>query len=144
MATYTCNTCGKTFVAAEMDLHEHPVIPEQVWMAQVKCESCGISMLDEPDNYMCDIRVVIAQGEEGFADVKLNVCGACLMDYQKALLLLGFRDHRHGGINFLDDTSCPDGYENCERTVEPKNGTTIEVDPSWPKYDPEKDTYLNY
>lgn len=58
-------------------------------------------------SHLTDVRVVIAEAEEGFADIMRLVCENHLDSMTKGLRNLGFRDHRHGGINFLEDPYCP-------------------------------------
>lgn len=79
------------------------------------CDSCGIDIEDEDDNYLTDFKVRCADGEEGFAEVTNFYCGHCLMEVITLMTSIGFVDHHHGGINFLEDAECP-GYNNLECT----------------------------
>lgn len=77
------------------------------------CDSCGIDIEDEYDNYLTDFMVRCANGEERFAEVTNFYCGDCLLKIMTLMVDIGFADHHHGGINFLEDTECP-GYHNLE------------------------------
>lgn len=70
------------------------------------CSRCGISEQDEPNNYLTDCTVIIADDEEGFAYITQYFCGVCLCKLQLELTRIGFKDHRHGGINYLEDLEC--------------------------------------
>lgn len=67
------------------------------------CSICG----DPDGGILTDVRVIIADGEEGYADITQLLCEEHLILMQDELPKLGFRDHRHGGINFLEDPNCP-------------------------------------
>lgn len=71
-----------------------------------RCSRCGNSE-DDQTGSLTDVRVTIANGEEGYAEIVQLVCDECLDDVSDGLRALGFSDHRHGGINFLEDGSCP-------------------------------------
>lgn len=77
-----------------------PPLPENV------CVSCGATESESEWGCLTDVRVIIADGEEGYADLKKYVCEECLEPMQDALCALGFKDHRHGGINYLEDAKC--------------------------------------
>jgi hypothetical protein len=80
-----------------------------------ECSKCGKSEEDS-DWGLIDISVITADGEEGFAYVTQLVCDDCFKPLQESLIKLGFVDHRHGGINFLEDETCCNGknaYDNC-------------------------------
>jgi len=76
------------------------------------CSRCGISEEDEQDNLLTDFTVECADGEEGFASITQLICGDCLPKMMADLQAIGFKDHRHGGINYLEDEDCP-GYGLC-------------------------------
>lgn len=72
----------------------------------IYCSQCGVSEDDAPDNYLVDITVIIANGEEGFADITQYLCDDCAPAIVLMLQNLKFMDHRHGGINYLEDPDC--------------------------------------
>lgn len=74
----------------------------------LRCSVCGISEDDEPNNLLTDCTIVIADGEEGFASITQFWCGDCLELKITELTNIGFKDHRHGGINYLEDPDCVD------------------------------------
>lgn len=75
------------------------------------CSKCGINEEDDEWQRLHDIRVVVADGEEGYANIIMLLCEECAHYMYGALISLGFYDHRHGGINFLESPYCD--YENC-------------------------------
>lgn len=77
------------------------------------CSQCGISEDDDYDNYLVDFTLTVADGEEGFAQVTQFICGNCHDKMAEALIALGFKDHRHGGINFLEAKDCG-GWSKCQ------------------------------
>lgn len=89
-----------------------------------KCSKCGRT--ENEVEYLIDITVTTADGEEGFAQVTQLLCEN---DYEHVLdtvIALGFVDHHHGGINFLEDLKCCGGknaYENCPTPSEYGNYT---------------------
>lgn len=62
-------------------------------------------------NQLTDVRVIIAESEEGWADERRLVCENHIDSMTAGLRRLGFRSHRHGGINYLEDDDCP-GCDN--------------------------------
>jgi hypothetical protein len=82
-----------------------------------KCMLCDVT--DEND-WLTDITVMTAYGEEGFAEEKRYVCEEHVEDVTSELIKMGFGSHRHGGINFLEDSSCP-GYEKMELCPTPES-----------------------
>ena len=93
------------------------------------CTRCG-----QEDDYLTSVQVVTAQGEEGFADITHLFCQLCLVEVTTTLTELGFKDHRHGGVNFLEDMDCP-GWNGCvtpnggEEDERPWSGTYIPTPP---------------
>jgi hypothetical protein len=69
-----------------------------------RCKSDGVNTLSQS---FVDFTVTCAQGEEGYASIRQWICDDCLPAMQDALIALGFKDHHHGGINFLEDENCP-------------------------------------
>lgn len=76
-----------------------------------RCVRCGKRQDSTryPEPYMTDVTVEIAGGEEGHTIITKYVCleNSCLNEMTDALMALGFKDHRHGGINFLEPQDCP-------------------------------------
>lgn len=97
------------------------VVPTVEELPPPRCSRCGISQDDEPDGFLSDVRVITADGEEGHADVTQLLCGADLDAVLATLTEAGFKDHRHGGINFLEDRECP-GWGKCPTPNEDENG----------------------
>ena len=82
------------------------------------CSHCGVNeSLTEYGN-LTEVRVIMAQGEEGFADIIQLLCEDGLEAIQMELLKLGFKDHRHGGVDFLEDVDCP-GFEDMDKCKTP-------------------------
>lgn len=73
----------------------------------VVCSRCGRSEDDNDGIPLIDVRVIVHEGEEGFADITQWLCEAHFERARASLEDLGFVDHNHGGINFLEDSSCP-------------------------------------
>jgi hypothetical protein len=82
------------------------------------CSWCGRT---DPENRregyggLTDIRVIVAEAEEGQADVMRLACYEHLEVVAQQLGAIGFFSHRHGGINYLEPMACP-GYldmKNC-------------------------------
>lgn len=94
----TCRCCGQAV--------EVPDPPE------LRCSQCG--RIDE-ETYelewsgLIDIRVMTAEGEEGYDDLTQLLCAECWGPVLAAIQGAGFRHHRHGGIRFLEDVDCPGG-----------------------------------
>lgn len=81
-----------------------------------KCSKCGKDIEETEWGMFFDISVIVADREEGFAYVTQYLCDTCFDVMLDAIIELGFVDHRHGGINYLEDMNCCDGenaYENC-------------------------------
>lgn len=79
---------------------------KQVKLPEPVCSKCHITLIDSEDEYLCDVRVIVADGEEGHADITQWLCAPCLEQRLYSLRNLGFVDHRHGGINFLEAQDC--------------------------------------
>ncbi len=85
------------------------------------CSKCGIPEEESEWGKLFDVRVVTSYQEEGHADVTQLLCETCWVYVQTGLRRLGFVDHRHGGINFLEDENCPGhkvGVHACPRPSE--------------------------
>ena len=91
-----------------------------------RCSYCTRTSADNRrDGFgpLVDVRVIVAESEEGFADVMRLVCNQHLIVVTSRLADAGFTSHKHGGICFLEDTKCP-GYTDpilCP-TPEPDDG----------------------
>lgn len=86
-----------------------------------KCSKCGKDAEETEWGTLLDISVITADGEEGFAYVTQLLCDTCFNTVLNAIVELGFVDHRHGGINYLEDMNCCNGikaYEKCPRPSE--------------------------
>ncbi len=89
-------------------------------LPQRRCSICGKDEDDTDWQHLIDLRVIAADGEEGFADVTMLLCGAagCYWTIVGEIKNLGFVDHRHGGINYLEDPDCPTPTSECLRPTE--------------------------
>lgn len=76
------------------------------------CSKCGKTEEENSWGRMIDIRVITSEGEEGFADITMYLCDECFTPIQEGLMALGFKDHRHGSTDFLEDMECP-GWGKC-------------------------------
>jgi hypothetical protein len=97
------------------------------------CSKCGILYSESVYGSLVDIRVMVRKGEEGHADIYMLLCDECLDPVLDGLRKLGFEDHRHGGINFLEAECVDNAYENCPTpseygmyVVEPGGGRNYE------------------
>lgn len=88
--------------AAGYVVTEPPAEPEEN-----RCSVCGIPESEAEYERLIDARVITADGEEGFADVVQLLCEDHAQAMFVGLMALGFKDHRHGGANFLEDRECP-------------------------------------
>lgn len=86
-----------------------------------KCRVCGEK--DEQyggqNGYLVDFDFVIADREEGFSNAKGWLCEEHLSTVTDALIQAGLGLHVHGGICFLEDTSCP-GYQTRKACATPE------------------------
>lgn len=71
------------------------------------CSRCKGDGEDTLSQSFVDFTVTCAAGEEGYASIRQWICDDCLPAMQDALIALGFKDHHHGGINYLEDVECP-------------------------------------
>jgi hypothetical protein len=72
-----------------------------------RCSVCDLTGSQTGWGILVSVRVVVAEGEEGFADITQLLCDDHFETVQEDLIRLGFQDHRHGGINYLEDETCP-------------------------------------
>lgn len=88
----------------------------------LRCSQCDVSEDDTEDweefewPGLTDFTVICADGEEGYANITQYLCARCFGPVRDGLVALGFKDHRHGSINFLEDEDCcldGDAYHNC-------------------------------
>ncbi len=82
------------------------------------CSKCGKPEAESQWGRLFDVRVQTTWQEEGHADVLQLLCDVCWEPVVAELHRLGFVDHRHGGINFLEDEECP-GYANMDACPRP-------------------------
>lgn len=87
------------------------------------CVVCGITAEQADYGVLTDITISIAFGEEGQAIITKFVCDDHLAEYTDIFEGMGFSDHRHGGINFLEDTTCAgaENPANCSQLDETKD-----------------------
>lgn len=122
-----CMHCSEVFYIDKAGDHTCPPPPKR------HCSLCGIDEEDTDYGMLVDFTVVCANGEEGYSNITQLVCddNGCLSVMQKALMTIGFRNHEHGGTCFLQDESCPGGWQNCPTPTEYGN---VIVDHNWPEY----------
>lgn len=82
-----------------------------------QCSVCGLPE-NENMGYLIDATVLVADGEEGYAWIKQLLCESHFPAIQQIIIDAGFVDHRHGGMNYLEDPHCP-GYEDHEACPTP-------------------------
>lgn len=75
---------------------------------------CGISGEDEEWGLLLYIHVLTSAGQEGYAEVTQAFCEDHFAIVTDILRMAGFKSHRHGGINFLEEEepTCG-GYGKC-------------------------------
>lgn len=100
-----CPTVGPSQHKVIQVVHEAPSLaPEPV------CSRCGKTDDDTMDLEwpgLIDVRVITAEGEEGYDDVTQLLCADCFPGVMDAIQGAGFKHHSHGGIRYLDDQRCP-------------------------------------
>lgn len=74
------------------------------------CSRCSKPESEDVHGILTPVQVVTAEGEEGYADVTQLLCNDDLEEVLAGLMALGFKDHRHGGINYLEDDECKATY----------------------------------
>jgi hypothetical protein len=89
------------------ELSQEQLYTGPVEVVEDRCSVCGMTESESGWGMFVDVRVVVAEGEEGFADITQLLCDEHLETVTKALMNLGFKDHRHGGVNYLEDSTCP-------------------------------------
>lgn len=107
-----CLSCGNNVRSDEAAKHECPVPPER------RCSWCGVLESESQWGILIPVEVITNSGEEGAADVVQLLCDEHAERVHHGLTELGFRDHRHGGANFLEDEECP-GYKNMDNCPTP-------------------------
>lgn len=93
------------------------------------CSVCGTT----EDMHLVPITVTVAPGEEGYAQITMLLCDQHLSIKMLQLLNLGFMDHNHGGIDYLEDLNCP-GRINMNDCPTPTNGPVL-LTPDGPRGD---------
>jgi hypothetical protein len=87
------------------------------------CVTCGATDLENQiAGYgpLTDVHIIMAEGEEGYANERRFVCNDHLIMMSLIFNGLGFSSHRHGGINNLEDVLCP-GFRNMDDCPTPDN-----------------------
>jgi hypothetical protein len=105
---YHRNKTPENLAKLEAVLEKHFAVPPDN-----ACHWCGKTDTENDDEGYgpcVDITVRTADGEEGYAQVTRYACNDHLIEITGKLMALGFGEHRHGGINFLEPQDCP-GYE---------------------------------
>lgn len=80
------------------------------------CHWCGKTDTEnEDDGYgpLVDIRIRVAEGEEGDSNLVRFACNQHLEEATKTLVDAGFGIHAHGGICFLEVMDCPGVNGDC-------------------------------
>lgn len=72
--------------------------------ARPVCSNCGEP---DPHDLLTEIYIYVAPGEEGDSQQMRQLCEECADRIIDFLVANGFASHRHGGINLLEDTTCP-------------------------------------
>lgn len=98
------------------------------------CERTEDDNLADGYGPLVDITVVTAEGEEGYAFERRLACHEHLESITEELVGLGFGNHRHGGINFLEDPRC---YGVASRCPAPPGAAVeridiVDEDVQWP------------
>lgn len=83
------------------------------------CSKCGMDEEESLWGKLIDITVETSRGEEGHATVEMLLCDMCYPEVNEAVMKLGFVNHHHGGIDFLEDGTCEGGYANCPTPTGP-------------------------
>jgi hypothetical protein len=96
-------------------------VEEVPGLCEPVCSRCGKPRSEDAHGILTDVQVVTADGEEGFADVTQLLCNEDLEEVLGGLRALGFKDHRHGGINYLEDDDCP-GWGKCPTPHDEEHG----------------------
>lgn len=77
------------------------------------CVICGADEEANDNLPLTDVTVIVADGEEGHSSVRRFYCEEHLDDAVEALMGIGLKQHRHGGICFLEDETCPGHTDMC-------------------------------
>lgn len=107
---------------AQAELHKaHREVQDALAQVQRRCRVCGSTdEYNEESGYgpLVDIQVIVANGEEGFAEPIRYFCWKHAEKVLDDLITLGFAVHRHGGANFLEPHDCP-GYSVMDKCPAP-------------------------
>lgn len=126
-----CLHCYAQFFIDKAGEHVCPPPPVRL------CSICGIDEKESQWGMLVDFTVICARGEEGYADITQLLCDNCMPSTVHGLQALGFRDHRHGGINYLEDGSCCGGvnaFEKCPVSPGYVQEDNVVVSPNWPQW----------
>lgn len=74
-----------------------------------KCSVCGAA---ENQASLLDVTVLVADGEEGHAWIMQLLCSSHAPAVIQTLYAAGFKDHRHGTSNHLEDRECPGFHDH--------------------------------
>ena len=69
--------------------------------------SCCRCTTTEDEDWLTGVTVHLAPGEEGDAEETRALCSTQLAEVSEHLTAFGFANHHHGGINHLEDLTCP-------------------------------------
>lgn len=86
-----------------------------------RCVTCGATDLENQIagyGSLTDVRIIMADGEEGYANEVRLVCNDHLIMMSLIFDGLGFSNHRHGGINHLEAVLCP-GHMRADACIQP-------------------------
>lgn len=106
-------TCENMIRALLRELLPKPAVRTCSW-----CDITDEQNFQDGYGNLTDVRVITAASEEGFADIERFMCNGHLITVTALLRGMGFKDHRHGGINFLEDDHCP-GFDHMEACPTP-------------------------
>lgn len=87
--------------------------------AREKCRVCGAKVGDPDIDYLTDFEITVARQEEGHSNVRGYLCEEHMIVFADSMQLLNMTLHVHGGICFLEDTTCP-GHANTEDCPTPE------------------------
>jgi hypothetical protein len=79
---------------------------------------CSVCSIDGEFDYLTEISVEVASGEEGYQRVRMYRCEEHLDSVLDALYKMGFRTHQHGTTAPLEDQACV-GSEHPEECKTP-------------------------